>query len=161
MKHFIILSILIFSACGQKEIQTTNPAPQPTIVITPEKPFRELTADTVVIKLKEAGLPILEEIKYTEETDPNHLLGRPNQYVEKINFSDKRTLEKGQKQQYSVEVFEKTEDLENRKNYTENISKGASMFAQYIYTHKNVLLRLPHKLLPKDAKQYEEILKSL
>ena len=36
--------------------------------------------------------PIYEIITYTEKTDPNNLLGRPNQYTSKANFSDIRIL---------------------------------------------------------------------
>jgi hypothetical protein len=161
MKIFVGLFCVLFLFGCNKEISRQSPTPQPTIITTPMPEFNELIADTVLLKFKDAGLPVLDEIKYTEETDPNNLLGRPNQYIGKINFSDARIKEKAPKQSNSIEVFKTAEDLEKRKSYTEGLSKQGGIFLQYIYTHKNVLLRLDHKLLPKDATEYEAILKSL
>lgn len=131
---------------------------QPSPTSTPEL----LTSEAVLNAFKAANLPVDNVVVYSEETDTNKLLGRPNQYVGKINFGDTRVKPKGgEKSPNSIEVFAKDEDLQSRKQYTENISKSASIFAQYIYSHKNVLLRLTHDLLPKDAAQYENVLKAL
>ncbi len=48
-----------------------------------------------------------------------------------------------------------------RRSYTEAISKSVSVLDQYIYTHKNVLLRLEHQMLPAEAQEYHRVLKSL
>lgn len=48
----------------------------------------QLSAKDVIDKLKSAGLPIDNIIVYTEDTDANKLLGRPNQYISKANFAD-------------------------------------------------------------------------
>ena len=131
---------------------------QPSPTSTPEL----LTSESVLNAFKAANLPVDNVVVYNEETDTNKLLGRPNQYVGKINFGDARVKPRGgEKRPNSIEVFAKDEDLQTRKQYTENISKSASIFAQYIYAHKNVLLRLTHDLLPKDAAQYENVLKAL
>lgn len=133
-------------------------AAQPSPTSTPAL----LTSEAVLTAFKAANLPIDNVVVYNEETDTNKLLGRPNQYVGKINFGDTRVKPKGgEKSPNSIEVFAKDEDLQSRKQYTENISKSASIFAQYIYAHKNVLVRLTHDLLPKDAAQYENVLKAL
>ncbi len=122
----------------------------------------QLSAPQVIDAFKKANLPIVGEKVYTEETDPNHLLNRPNQYTGKINFDDKRAAgADALSGSQSIEVFANAADLESRKNYTETISKSASMFAQYIYTHKNILLRLDHQLTPSQAAEYEKVLKSL
>lgn len=163
MKKLLLLFTLVvyFSACSEQATQQTSATPQPTIATTPTPEFNELIADTVLLKFKEASLPVIDEVKYTEETDTNNLLGRPNQYIGKINFSDKRTKAKTIKQGNSIEVFKTAEDLERRKTYIEGFSKQGGVFLQYIYTHKNVLLRLDHQLLPKEAAEYETALKSL
>lgn len=141
---------------AQLEANAANVAqPAPT---TPDL----LTTEAVLDAFKNANLPLTDVIVYTEATDKNNLLGRPHQYVGKINFSDKRVKNTAMtKQGNSIEVFLTQEDLEARKNYTEGISKSGGPFAQYVYSHKNVLLRLVHQILPKDAAQYETILKSL
>jgi hypothetical protein len=98
---------------------------------------------------------------YTESSDPNKLLGRPNQYVTKANFSDSRLTNTIEKDGCSIESFAKQGDLEARRKYTEAISKAGGPFAQYIYSHKNILLRLSHDITPEQAAQYEQILKTL
>jgi hypothetical protein len=48
------------------------------------------TALAVLRSLKSAGLPVEAYVNYTAATDGNHLLGRPGQYVHKVNFRDTR-----------------------------------------------------------------------
>lgn len=132
------------------EKSATAPTPTPSM----------LTSQAVLDAFKNAQIPITDVVVYDEKTDPNNLLGRPNQYVGKINFTDSRA--KGlKKQDCTIEVFDNEDALNARKTYTEGISKASSMFAQYIYSHKNVLVRLNHQVLPKDAAQYETVLKGL
>lgn len=50
----------------------------------------QLTAEEITNKLKEKGLNIGKIVVYTEETDLNNLLGRPNQYTSKTIFEDTR-----------------------------------------------------------------------
>ena len=50
-------------------------------------------AEAVVERLQAAGLTIGKVIVYTEETDPNDLLGRPGQYTSKAAFTDTRVDE--------------------------------------------------------------------
>jgi hypothetical protein len=155
---FLLLSLfLLLCGCsGQaKQAQKSEP-PAP-------KEKTEYTATEVLQAFKDAGLPLGRVEEYTAETDPNGLLGRPNQYIGKLNFEDTRkgdpesdTLTGG-----TVEVFDSQDNLATRKKYTEAISESASMFAQYIYAHKNILLRIDHQLTPDQAKEYEAVLNNL
>ncbi len=167
MKRSIILvfSMLLVTSCNtqpannlsQIEANAANVA-QPSPSPSPEL----LTSETVLKGFTTAKLPIKNIEIYTEETDVNKLLGRPHQYVGKINFGDTRIKNVGSdKTPNSIEVFSTDEDLQARKTYTEGFSKSGGPFLQYIYSHKNVLLRLSHELLPKDAAEYEKILKTL
>ncbi|MDQ3373545.1 MAG: hypothetical protein M3521_06625 [Acidobacteriota bacterium] len=108
-------------------------------------------------------MPVEKEIIYSAETDPNKLLGRPNQYNEKINWVDKRIKQTSPDnvQGGTIEIFDDIETLEKRKKYIEEIGKSAPMFTQYQYSHKNVLIRLDKELTPPQAAEYEKILKSL
>ena len=54
-------------------------------IVTEEKAF---DSEAFIAYLKENGFPIGNVVVYTEETDPNKFLGRPNQYISKLNFSD-------------------------------------------------------------------------
>ena len=48
----------------------------------------------VIKSLKDDGLPIADEVEYSQENDPNELLGRPGEYVQKINFNDNDVIER-------------------------------------------------------------------
>jgi uncharacterized protein YceK len=118
-----------------------------------------LSAKDIVDKLKSAGLPIDNIIVYTEDTDENKLLGRPNQYISKANFADttvKQDNDKSDPLGGTVETFNNADDLKARKDYCESITKSAAMFAQYYYVNGNYLLRIDHDVSPSNAKKYEK-----
>lgn len=124
--------------------------------------IQQLKAEEVMNAFKKANLPIEKEVVFTEEDDPNKLLGRPNQYSGKVSWNDKRVEALTPEQRdMTIEVFKSDDDLENRRKYVETVTKSMSALAEYQYVHKNVLLRLNHKLTPKQAKEYENVLKSL
>lgn len=95
--------------------------------------------------LSEAELSVDELEVYTSETDPNELLGRPNQYTSKVNFKNG-----------SVEVFGNEKDVKARKEYIDSLGKSTPMFAEYSYINGNALLRIKKELTPEEAKKYEE-----
>lgn len=133
---------------------------------------QEYTAQEVVNKLKEKNVNIGKIVVYTEETDLNKQLGRPNQYTSKATFEDKR-LEQRTYDEYAdeeinnepvggtVEVFKTKEDMEKRKKYIEGISSSISMLNQYIYSKDCILFRLESDLTPSQAKEYENIFKEI
>ena len=118
-------------------------------------------ADTIALKLRGQGLPIRQVGLYTEENDPNKLLGRPGQYVGKANFRDRRAENDRLKgldmsEGGSIEVFESEEDAERRAAYLEGIAKsGVGPFAEYDYRRGRVLLRVAGNLTPRQAREYE------
>ncbi|APF24268.1 hypothetical protein [Clostridium butyricum] len=106
---------------------------------------KQLNAEEYGNKLKEAGLAIENVEVTTAENDKNELLGRPNQYTSKINFTNG-----------SIEVFEKKEDAINRKDYIDGIGKKMPMLSEYSYINdEGVLLRINKDVTPEDAKKYE------
>lgn len=121
---------------------------------------KEMSAEEIVNALKEKNENIGKIVVYTADTDTNKLLGRPNQYTSKVNFADNRIsqefVDENNAKGGTIEVFANKEDMENRKEYIESISSSASMFAQYIYSKGNVLLRLEKDLTPEQAKEYED-----
>ena len=117
-----------------------------------------LSANEYVEKLKESDLPIGDVIVYTAENDVNKLLGRPNQYISKVNFAD-TTLEQYDVENPaggSVEVFESGKDVEARKAYIDSIAEASPMFAEYSYISGTALLRLNKSLTPDQAKLYSD-----
>lgn len=158
----LVLLLMLISCSGNRIASLSNTNATPIPQTTPEPTPELLAAEAVFSAFRNAQIPMVDEIQYNEENDPNSLLGRPNQYVGKISWTDSRAVKKVQaKRGNTIEVFANDADLEARKKYTEAISKSSGMFNQYIFSHKNVLLRLDHQLLPREAAEYESLLKSL
>ena len=150
-------SLVLFGCQSQttKLAATATPTPTPT-------PKQQLTADDVLGAFKEAKLPIEDDVVFTDETDPNKLLGRPHQYIGKASWNDTRGYKSTTgDRNMTVEVFANSEDLENRRQYVDEITKRVAVLAEYQFVHKNALLRLHHALTPKQAAEYERVLKSL
>jgi hypothetical protein len=107
-----------------------------------------------------AHLPVTDMVVYDENTDVNHLLKRPGQYVEKANFTDSR-IPPDADRKCTIEVFANAEDMKRRKEYVEAIGNAAAVFGTYLYPHKNVLVRIDFKLPPEQADEYKRALESL
>jgi len=121
------------------------------------QPAKVITAEGIGNSIK-ANIPTMSGVVvYTEDTDTNKLLGRPNQYTSKVSFADTRTeqLSKDYPTGGSVEVFANPQDAKTRETYVDGISKSSSMFTQYLYLKGNVLLRIDGALTPTQAKEYE------
>jgi len=156
----ILLCVIAFSGCQSPQnmavVNQDNNVPAASAL------KQTLTAEDILTALKTSKLPIEKEIAYTAENDPNKLLSRPNQYIGKANWNDKRVdALTPDERSMTVEVFASAEDLESRRKYVENIGKAMSALTQYQYVHKNALLRLDHKLTPEQAAEYEKVFKSL
>ncbi|MBU3103010.1 LptM family lipoprotein [Clostridium gasigenes] len=105
----------------------------------------KLDAEGYSTKLRDAGMEINNLIIYTAETDENELLGRPNQYTSKVNFDNG-----------TIEVFEKTEDAKERKEYIDNIGKKMNALVEYSYIKDGTLLRINKDVAPDMAEKYKE-----
>ena len=119
------------------------------------------TAEEIINKLKEKGFNIGRVVVYNEETDLNELLGRPNQYITKINFEDTRIednvyLDEDTMLGGTIETFNNNTDMKNRQQYCEAISSRFSISNQYICGNDYALLRIDNELTPSQAKEYEE-----
>ena len=141
--------------CGSTSTVTTPSTPAPAKEAA--QPAKVITAEGIGNVIK-ANVPTMSGIVvYTEDTDTNKLLGRPNQYTSKVNFADTRTeqLSKDNPTGGSVEVFANPQDAKTRWTYVDEISKSSPMFTQYLYLNGNVLLRIDGALTPSQAKEYE------
>ncbi len=149
----ILVVLLGLTGCSNKELK------------------QEKTAEDIVIELKERGLKVGRYVTYTEESDLNDLLGRPNQYISKTTFEviGLEQINNSLDSEYfseeeineptggTVEVFNNKEDMKKRKEYVETISSSMSALSEYSYGKGCVLLRLDHQLTPSEAKEYENI----
>lgn len=161
----IILALtlcLSLGACGVSEMPTkSNQDNTESSAPTSETPEEEpKTAEEIINTVKDSGLPVGTIIVYTEETDSNNLLGRPNQYTSKINFADTRIDQYDEENNPvggTVEVFINGEDATARKAYIEALSS----IRQYIYQYKNVLVRIDFDLTPEQAEEYHLAFKDI
>ena len=120
---------------------------------------KNLTSEEIANKLKDEKLPISNIIVYTEETDKNKLLGRPNQYISKVNFADTRIEQSNidKPKGGSIEIFNNVTDLNTRKSYIESISKYMPMLTEYMLVNGNYLLRLNKELTNAQVNEYKEV----
>ncbi|MCF8018173.1 MAG: hypothetical protein K9L62_02120 [Vallitaleaceae bacterium] len=123
----------------------------------------ESTANDLVTGLKDEDLPIGEIMIYRADNDPNEMLGRPNQYISKVNFEDTRVEQvvDGDLAGGSIEVFSNGEDLTTRVNYLKSVFEQYPVFTEYLYIKGNYLLRLNASLTPEQAEQYEVVFNKL
>lgn len=131
-----------------------------------------MNAQQVIEYLDEQGVPIYTFVAYTEETDPNDLLGRPGEYTSKASFVDEREAEEfdemnsylsgmeGYEPDYlsyggTVEVFASEDECAERLAYLESLSGTLFGNNEYMYQRQNVLLRVNYCLTPTQAQEYE------
>lgn len=160
---FIVLSVVLLFGCGtetmnqqpealEEEIETIDDSTTVTDFLTEEE-----VLDRFVI----FELPVGETIIYDEETCPNDLLGRPGQYIGKADWEDTRVDQYGDiLTGGTIEVFEDEATLLKRKEYLEPFLEEA-MFLQYMFIHKNVIVRVDKELTPSQAEEYKDALESL
>lgn len=141
--HFVLLFILLISGC---QSGSTGNA-----VVKPEK----LKLNEVIKAFKAANLPLGQLEFFTAKSDPKQLLGKPNQYTEKAIW---QTTEK---MVHSVEGFADEADVQTRKTAVETAAQSGAQPAEYIYAHKNILLRIHHEMIPETAARFEQTLKEL
>lgn len=157
------LSLIIMASligCGDKsKNEEANKSEDKIIQEENKKDVTKMSAEELITEFELSGFPINKVINYTAETDTNKLLGRPNQYTSKINFSDSRLEQFDEENEPvggSIEVFNNQEDAQNRKNYIDEIGKNASIFVEYSYICDNVLLRLDKGFTPEEAEEYKK-----
>ncbi|ETK37383.1 hypothetical protein MPTA5024_04215 [Microbispora sp. ATCC PTA-5024] len=122
----------------------------------------------IISELAAQGLPADLTVTYTEENDPNKLLGRPNGYISKAAFTDERAAAGGPGGKPGdlnlgggVEVFQDADAAETRVKYIQSLAKSSPMMGEYTYQAGNVVLRISKDLPPSDARAYETALNKI
>lgn len=143
-KALIILLIILLavSATGCDSIARLYGAKSPAAV-------------QIVNRLKEKGLPVANIVAYTEASDPYGLLGKPNQYVSKANFSDPDHEDDPDSPANSVEVFASAADAKARAETANNVTCSVCITAKYIYQHDVHVLLLHPDITLENAAKYE------
>lgn len=107
-------------------------------------------------------IDLLDWTYLDEETDPNHLLGRPNQYIAKVIFWDSKIGEPEHNEASgTVEIFRNERDLLDRMRYIEEMGRRLPMVLQYQVRKGRALLRLDKRFTPADVERYKRALKTI
>ena len=141
---------LVLVACGGESSSNNDEA-------------NPLTATGLIQAFIDAGLPLIHIIEYTSETDTNSLLGRPGEYVEKINWFDGRYFEDWMGEEspnLTVEVFLDREDMERRKAHIQSMMDAMPILSSPYFYSDTMLLRLSFDLTPESTSQYEEVFRA-
>ncbi|OTK29636.1 hypothetical protein B9X43_05955 [Acinetobacter baumannii] len=124
------------------------------------------SAEDVIFGMNIKGLDFVEP--FDASTDPNHQLGRPNQYIEKVSWPDKRIdpnferdgfyddeIDPSEYKGGTIEKFQSQADLNRRYNYIKNIHLKMPYLNEYMYKKGLFLMRLDKDFTPTQAKEYE------
>lgn len=137
----ILLVVMVFSlsACGSSE------------------PKVEVTAESSLTSLQEKISNVTSIVVYDEETDPNENLGRPGQYIGKVDFFDDR-MEDTEDNAGTIEFFSSKSDCNDRYEYLCKLSDpelGVFGVNQYIFKYDLAVFRVSFDLTPTQAEEYK------
>jgi hypothetical protein len=151
-----VLLVALAACSNSKTASTTDNAGQPAVAskVTASDAFTKLSGQVSAAKLSGT---------VTASNDPNHLLGRPNEYTSKVTFSDGRIssadvsgTQKGDVDRGgAIEVFGSPADATARAKYIQAVTKSMPALAEYDYVHSTVLVRVSHYLTPGQAAAYK------
>lgn len=159
-------TLLALTACSSNDSPNTGTASnQPSTTASSTPAPKELDAQQVVIALTKAISNTKAATVYTAATDPNKLLGRPNGYTSKADFTDGRAkpeIDDEVQNGGSVEVYDEPADAEERSKFIQDTLKAMKIFGtEYHYLNGGILLRVSGALTPDQAAEYETALKQL
>ncbi|MEU2778731.1 hypothetical protein ABZ646_39160, partial [Streptomyces sp. NPDC007162] len=125
------------AGCSSSDSRSSNAVPANAVSHKAAKP---LTAQTAFAKLSATVSTSKLSGTVTADNDPNHLLGRPNQYTSKITFDDTRIsaddvsgTDKGDVERGgAIEVFGSPADVQARAKYIQSVTKSMPMLTEYV-----------------------------
>lgn len=114
-----------------------------------------LAADEICSALLKDGMPVRTFYRYTADSDPDGLLGKPNGYTSRADFEDSESGElRG-----IVEVFPDNASATLRLTSLATLDKSGDTASEQRYRYDNVLLRLPAAFSAEKCLAYEESLR--
>jgi hypothetical protein len=172
-----VAALVMLTGCGgskeepadsPKPVQTTQattsaPATTPatTPAPTPTKPA-VLNAGQLAQKMK-ASVSAKSVKVWTEDNDPNKLLGRPGGYTSAATLIDKSLSpcsDPGVDCGASIEVFATPEEANKRAEYLKSIRTGGILGTEYHTVVGSTLLRVTGELTPKTNTKYAAAFKA-
>ena len=157
-----VLSGVLLTSCASSPPPSSQAGSAPTLSRSPD--LSSVGSAEEVFNRVAAQVPAASLVKvYTEDDDPNKLLGRPNGYTSKIAFADSRiskadiegaeedAIERGG----SIEVFRDAELAKGRAEYIQSVLKNSGLGAEYDYLRGPVLIRVTGHLSPSKARDYD------
>ena len=167
---WLSMPLLSLSACSIDPSPATAPAAggssSSQMTETPGVSTDPRSAEEVFTDLAESVKSAKLVKVYTEDDDPNRLLGRPTGYTSKIAFSDSRiskkdieytdsdAIERGG----SIEVYSDADGAKQRAEYIQAIGKSSGLANEYAYLKGSILVRVTGNLPPSKAKDYQAAL---
>ncbi len=163
MKRILILtSAMIFFAVGcgtstpvNSSKTTQNAANNTANANQSADTDAKLKAAAVAKAFGEARMPLNQLEFYNAATDPEKLLGTPHQYVSKAKWQTKDTMI------HTIYEYADEADAQTAKTALDKTIKPGAKNSDYVYIHKNIVLRINHEMVPETAAKFETILKSL
>ena len=162
-----LITLSIVASCGIDPSPSATPdtgksAAAPAS-IEPKAPTDKRSAAEVFADLTKTVESAKLVKVYTEDDDPNKLLGRPSGYTSKIAFSDSRIAKKDIEYSESdaierggsIEVYSDEDGAKQRAEYIQTIGKSSNLANEYDYVKGPVLVRVTGILPPSKAKDYE------
>jgi hypothetical protein len=146
---------------------TTSPpagAASPTATAAPAATAWD--ARTVLAKLTAGGLPISNGAVQDENSDPNHLLGRPGGYLSRASFdvpggdteAPQFSIDRGG----VVEVWPDAAAAKRRAEFiAQTLASSPVLGTEYHYLNGPVLVRLSGTVTPTVAKRFERAVAGL
>lgn len=129
---------------------------------TPSKlDVTKMSAEDILNKMVDSGIPIGTMIVTTEENDQNKLLNEPSGYTSKVNFADRRVEQIDLENPIggTIEVFRNEEDAKARFDYIDAVATEELL--QHLYLYGNILMRIDQNLTADEVSQYETAFISL
>lgn len=127
-----------------------------------------LSAESFVDLLAAEGLPVQGHVVFSEETDPNELLGRPGQYIGKVAWIDERLADDCFDPERpdadcggTAEFFGDPDALEARFDYLGEFAGESFLGGFWMWRAGNAVVRVGYGLTPAQAEEFEAILESL
>jgi len=141
------------SATPAPSTGATSPATAAATAATSSAPERraDLTGEQIAASLKSSGLKADGLTIYTEDNDPNKLLGRPGGYGAKVNW-------KVEGDECSVEAFSDVDGAKKRAEYIKKASAGAGIVGEmYVAVNESsrATIHCDHGVKPSEWKKIE------
>lgn len=169
-----VAGVLVLAGCGGKEApqatQTTTvtapattpaetPSETPTASVTPTPKAQD--AGQIAAKMK-AGVSAKSVKVWTEDNDPNELLGRPGQYTSAATLYDKSLpcTDPGVDCGATIEVFATADEAKKRAAYIASVRTGGILGTEYHTLIGSTLLRVTGELPPKTNRKYAAAFKA-